>query len=46
MTRPRKEYKESTRAIVAAALKFAQEKQAMGWTKQDAARELKRMLTT
>lgn len=41
---PKKQYKESTKAIVAGALKFAEEKRAKGWTRKDAAEGLKKML--
>jgi len=41
---PKKRYKESTKAIVAGAFKFAEEKRAQGWTRQDAAANLKKML--
>jgi hypothetical protein len=41
---PAKQYRDSTKAIVAGALEFAKEKTAQGWTRRDAAASLKRML--
>jgi hypothetical protein len=41
----RRRYKKSTRALVAAAFRFAEEKRAKGWTREDAAASLKRMLS-
>jgi hypothetical protein len=43
--RPKKQYSESTKAIVADALKFAEEKRQQGWTRADAAADLHKMLT-
>jgi hypothetical protein len=42
--RSKKQYEDSTKAAVAGAFKFAQEKRSQGWTRQDAAASLKSML--